>query len=243
MNNLIPLIKFNNKLRDELIAMEYLLRDFVSLVHISPQECDTVTFNRLNSRYQGIIRFSKIVLEEKYIRSTEKGESKGFNFIVNMHKVYEDFVTTMIEELIDEENEFNGYIVEKQKRFDSLVEEKEIISKPDVILKKRDSAGVYPLIIDAKYKRESSNSDYYQIIAYSLAIPTATSCCLVYPQTEKVDNKILHILTDLREDPQKSRKVKLHSLTIDLDRDLEFSEFTKEIKSDLKTKLLSCLQA
>ena len=99
LNDLVPLIRFNNELRDELIAMEYLLRDFVSFVPVSPQECDAVAFNRLNNRYQDIIRFSKIILEEKYIRSTEKGEAKGFNFIVNMNSVFETFVTELIQEV------------------------------------------------------------------------------------------------------------------------------------------------
>jgi hypothetical protein len=41
----------------------------------------------------------------------------------------------------------------------------------------------------------------------------------------------------------KSRKVKLYAVTINLDQELDFNNYVKAIKKDLKTKLLSCLEA
>jgi 5-methylcytosine-specific restriction endonuclease McrBC regulatory subunit McrC len=155
-----------------------------------------------------------------------------------MNKVYEDFVTTLVEEIINEDKDFQNYVVEKQKRFDSLVIEEAIITKPDVILRRKDSLDDYPLIIDAKYKSEGHNADYYQVIAYSLAIPTAKSCCLIYPETEPVHSQLT--LVKNPADP-KSKTVKLYAITVNLDRDLEFNEYIKEIKKDLKLRLLRCL--
>jgi 5-methylcytosine-specific restriction enzyme subunit McrC len=237
---LIPLIKFNDEIKRDLIRYSYLLREEVGLTNIVPDDCDRVQFSRLNEYYETAIRFSKVILQNYFIRSTYPGESIGFNFIVNMNKVYEDFITTMIEELVVEDKTFEKYVLEKQKRFDSLVEEKEIITRPDVILRRKDSEDDYPLIIDTKYKSEGGRSDYYQVIAYSLALPTAKSCCLIYPETEPVNTRLTLVANP--NDP-KSRKVKLYAVTINLDQELDFNNYVKAIKKDLKTKLLSCLEA
>ena len=236
---LIPLIRFNEEVRRDLHRYSQMLRDDVSLSDVTPHDCDLIQFNRLNEYYDAIIKFSKVILRNYFIRSTTPGESIGFNFIVNMNKVYEDFITAMIEELVAQDSEFSDYVVEKQHRFDTLVEEEKIVTRPDVILRRKDSPGDYPMIVDAKYKRESSNADYYQVVAYSLAIPTARSCCLIYPQTEKVVRDVLTLLTD-PADPA-CRRVKLHAVNIDLGRDLEFHAYVAAIKGDLKAKLSQCL--
>lgn len=237
---LIPLIRFNEEVRGDLYRYSQMLRDDVRLSNVTPDECDLIHFNRLNEYYDAIIKFSKVILRNYFIRSATSGESIGFNFIVNMNKVYEDFITAMIEELVAQDSDFSDYTVEKQRRFDSLVEERDIVTRPDVILRRKDSTDDYPLIIDAKYKRESSNADYYQIVAYSLAIPTAKSCCLIYPQSEEVAKDTLTLVTDLG-DPA-CRKVRLHAANIDLDRPLAFYDYTAAIKSDLKARLLACLK-
>lgn len=235
---LIPLIRFNDNIKRDLIRYSELLKEEVSLVNVVPEDCNRVQFCRLNDYYEAIIRFSKVILQSYFIRSTYKGAAKGFNFIVNMNKVYEDFITTMVEEIVEEENEFENYIVEKQKRFDSLVLEKEIITRPDVILRRKDTLDDYPLIIDAKYKRAKQNADYFQVIAYSLAIPTIRSSCLIYPETEEIETKLT-----LVKDPTNPNSpiVKLYALKVNLDRDLDFSDYIKVIKKDLKSKLSACL--
>ena len=237
---LVPLVEYNDEVRRDLNRYSQMLRDDVKLSDVTPDDCDLVQFNRLNEHYDAIVKLSKVVLRNYFIRSTASGDAIGFNFIVNMNRVYEDFITSMIEELVIEDSDFGDYAVEKQPRFDSLVEEPDkIVTRPDVILRRIDSAADYPLIVDAKYKRESSNADYYQVVAYSLAIPTATNCCLIYPQGEKVARDVLTLVTN-PGDPA-CRRVKLHAVNIDLDRDLDYQEYVAAIKRDLKAKLLPCL--
>lgn len=240
LNLLIPMIRYNDGLTADLSRHEYILRDFIELVDISPNDCHKVHFNRLNDYYSAIIQFSKLILEENFIRSIYKGASRGFNFIVNMNKVYEDFVTQMVKEVI--ERDFKNFEVSIQSKFYGLVKEKEIITVPDIILKRKDEE-TYPLIIDAKYKKGDKNSDYYQIIAYSLAIPSVKACCLIYPtQTEDVFiEKELTIRSDIIE-PER-RAIKLFSKTIDLhiNDDIEFKDFVAEIKNQIKTIISQCL--
>jgi 5-methylcytosine-specific restriction enzyme subunit McrC len=240
LNLLISMIRFNEVLKEDLIRYEYILKDFIELVDVSPNDCDRINFNKLNDYYFAIIQFSKLILEENFIRSVQKGESRGFNFIVNMNKVYEDFVTEMVKDVIEEN--FGHFEVVSQYKFDGLVKERKIVTVPDIILKQK-SKEFYPLIIDAKYKREDKNADYYQIIAYSLAIPSAEACILIYPQTE---NENIDKELTLRGDMTKSegREIKLYAKTINLhvnDDFLKFDDFVRETKNQIKSIISECL--
>ncbi|CAG0984058.1 Protein McrC [Methanosarcinales archaeon] len=237
LNLLIPMIRFNEELKADLIRHEYILKDFIELIDVSPNDCNQIHFNRLNDYYSAIIQFSKLILEENFIRSVYKGESRGFNFIVNMNKVYEDFITQMVTEVVEEN--FDHFEVVSQTKFDSLVKERRIVTIPDIILKSADS---YPLIIDAKYKREDKNSDYYQVIAYSLAIPQAKACCLIYPHTEiETVEKELTLRRDITN--PEGTDIKLYARTIDLHiKDgFEFDDFVKDTKIQIRNIILDCL--
>lgn len=194
-------------------------------------------FNRLNEHYETIISFSKLILRYHFIRSVQKGQAFGFNFLVNMNRVYEDFIATILEEIVCEDKAFNDYVIEKQKKFDGLVKEREIVTKPDVILRKRDT-NRYPLIIDAKYKTRESNADYYQVIAYALALPGVERCCLIYPDAPDIeDSQTLTLNT--KPFQQNGREVLIHILKIDLhlDEDLPYVDYIKKIKDDMREKL------
>jgi len=237
---LIPLISsFNDKIKKDLIRYSNLIRDEVSLVNVLPEDCNKVQFSRLNEYYETIIKFSKAILQNYFIRSTHKGFAKGFNFIVNMNKVYEDFITELIKELVEEDDDFNDFVVASQQKFNNLVKgEKRIITRPDIILRRKDKDEI-PIIIDAKYKRQENNADYYQVIAYALAIRTARACFLIYPDNEIIEAPILTLNTYSfgNERPE----IKIHAVKIDLllDEDLSFKEYINRIKYELKNKLLN----
>ena len=238
---LIPLIRFNEKTKKELLRYENLLKDTISLVNLVPEDCNKIQYSRLNEYYNTIIQFSKVILQNYFIRSSLKGESRGFNFIVNMNKVYEDFISTIIEEIVVEEEELKEFIVERQEIFNSLVKERKIITRPDIILRKKGPKDDYPIIIDTKYKLDRSNADYYQVIAYALAIPTAKACFLIYPESEKNLEDILTIDTfDLEN---KRPEIKIYSINIDIDinENVIFDEYISKIKKILKEKLIRFL--
>jgi len=238
---LIPLIRFNDKIKSELIRYRYILNEEVILRNVLPEECNRVQYNKLNECYEPIIQFSRAVLQYHFIRSAHKGASKGFNFIVNMNRVYEDFITEIVKELINEDPVFTDYIVEAQKRFDSLVKEREVVTKPDVILRKKNSSE-YPLLIDTKYKRQENNADYYQVIAYALAIKTVETCLLIYPATDEKDD--IRELTIDRECFELERPdIKIYTIRVNLflDESLEFKEYIGKIKEGVKDQLINYL--
>lgn len=240
---LIPLIRFNDQVRDDLIRYRHIIQKEVSVATLTPDDCDRISFSRLNEHYKAIISFAKVILQSHFIRSTQRGAAKGFNFLVDMNKVYEDFVTSVIEDVIDNTVEFDDFVVEKQKRFSSLVREGRIITKPDVILRRKNT-DEYPLIIDAKYKRDKSNNDYYQVIAYALAIPTAMACCLIYPDSEK--DPIRSLTLDTKPFGYDRSDIKLHAKKLRLflepsDSDQSFHGYVENIRQQLQGILASCL--
>ena len=252
---LSSLIKFDYKLRDELIATEYLFRDFVSFTAVSPQECDNISFNRINERYRAIIRFSKLILEERFIRSAEKGESTGFNFIVNMNKVFEDFITELLKEVIRDKYH-RKYIAEDQVSFSSLDIAKKLTVRPDVLIQERNTEE-FPVILDTKYKKPGKKpdpADYYQIIAYALAIPSAKTCCLLYPKDLIEGNELpnqenfehLVVPRDLQvlsktlkvepKDIKEKDKIEIYVRFIDLyiENTIGYEDYIKKMKEQMK---------
>jgi len=230
---LISLIKFNENLKRELIRYSNILKNEVTLINVNPDDCDKVQFNKLNDYYEDIIQLSKTILRYYFIRSSSPGLAKGFNFIANMNKVYEDFITAITSELIAEE--FKKFSIESQRKFDSLVKEKKIITRPDIIIRKNDSHE-YPIIIDAKYKRQENNADYYQVITYALAIPSTEACFLIYPGDEEIETEELTI--DLGTFGQERKEIKIFSIKVDLWREekINFIDYINDIKNQLKKK-------
>ena len=245
--SLISLIKFNINLKNDLKRLEVILKDFITLAKIDPRECDKINFNRINEYYSEIIKLSKLILQERFIRSVYKGKSRGFNFIVNMNKVFEDFITEIIEEIISCDPKFGNFEIEKQPRFNRLVEEKSIIIKPDIVLRYKKSQ--YPLVIDTKYKMDTVNADYYQVIAYSLALRDCKACCLIYPKSDKFENnksnnESLTLVRDLTG--KDSEKVKIYARAIDLyleDNELNnYEVYVDKIKTQVKDLLENLIE-
>ena len=239
---LSPLIRFNEDIKSELLRYSTMMREEVTLAPISPEDCGKVHFGRLNEHYEPIIRFSKLIFQNHFIRYIHKGASQGFNFVVNMNQVYEDFITEIIKEAVREDDRLKDFIVLTQDRCDSLVKEKNrIITKPDILLKRKNTKRDIPLIIDAKYKRQESNLDYYQVIAYALAIPSVKACCLIYPSDEEVDSTILTI--DSKKFGNEREDIKLFTKKVNLlwEDNLSFRDFMNKAKSDVTNNLIECL--
>ncbi|MHA1921315.1 MAG: McrC family protein [Promethearchaeota archaeon] len=245
LNSLISLIRFNTYLRNELRKFEVILKDFISLVKVYPHECIQVRFNRINQYYEDIIKLSQLILEERFIRSVHKGRSRGFNFIVDMNTVYEEFISKIIEEVITGDPKFKGYDVESQSRFKYLVKGGRITIRPDIVIRKNDQE--YPVIIDAKYKKGEPQSDYYQVITYSLALRSSKACCLLYPKTEKRERREDPFILVRNIDRDDSEEVKLYSRSIDLylndesGEEMLFEDYIVGVKASVKNILQELL--
>jgi len=180
---LIPLIRNDEETRLYLQKHMVTFLDFgVSFTELGPQDCERVVYHRMNESYSKIIPLVKIILERSFIRSESSGKSKGFNFLVNMNKLFEDLVTEVVTRVINQKH--SKYNVIKQETIKSLVKDDLIEIRPDILLKNNEN-GDFEFVIDAKYKYKADSSNYFQLIAYSLAIPTTKRGLMIFPESEK----------------------------------------------------------
>lgn len=223
---LLRRIKHNKDVLGGLHRYELMLRSQVNPSGITYHHCGKIGLNRLNDYYREILGYSRLILEDAYIRSIRTGAGKALNFLVDMNQLYEDFVTQLFEDIITKEYLDMG--IEKQRSYRTLDRDKYLTTRPDIILRSRQDDG-HPLIIDAKYKRGESNADYYQAIAYSLSIRSCRRCCLIYPKTENVHREKLVVYRDKEEEFD---EVEIHSRTIDIliDQDMSFDEYIDAAK-------------
>jgi 5-methylcytosine-specific restriction enzyme subunit McrC len=122
--------------------------------------------SRLNERYMPALRLSEIVLRHLSAEAGEAGVPVA-SFVVDMAKVFEDFVTTALREASA------GYPgrTEGQYRIDLAVGGG-VPMRPDVV---HLADGRARAVFDAKYKIETEargvpNADVYQMLAYCTAL-------------------------------------------------------------------------
>ncbi|MEU4626836.1 restriction endonuclease [Actinoplanes sp. NPDC023801] len=169
--------------------------------------------SRLNERYVAALRLAEIVLR---YQSAEPGPGNLTiaAFVVNMAKVFEDFVTIALREALAS---YPGHTAGQYQ--DHLDTHRSIPIRPDVVhlINQRPVA-----VFDAKYKLEGPNSRYpnadaYQMLAYCTALDLATGW-LVYAQGKAPSRRrvrhtgidIVHHPLDLTRDP--------HLILADIDR-------------------------
>ena len=140
-----------------------LLRDFSDVTPIS--RGDPVPEwqpSRLNARYHAALRLAELVLRSTSVEH-ESGGIAVNGFLLDMPRLFEDFVTTALREALVAE--FGGRVDGQDRHY--LDQAAKVVLRPDIVWKVRGS----PIaVIDAKYKAEKPagypNADLYQLLAY-----------------------------------------------------------------------------
>ncbi|WGT47289.1 McrC family protein [Tessaracoccus lacteus] len=119
------------------------------------------TPSRLNARYVPALELAELILGG---RSFEQrvGDTVVTGYLLNMAKIFEDFVTVALREAI---RPFGG---RSQLQYGAFLDEAETVPvKPDFVWLEQ---GVARLVVDAKYKAEKPSgfpqADLYQLLAY-----------------------------------------------------------------------------
>jgi 5-methylcytosine-specific restriction enzyme subunit McrC len=140
-----------------------LLRDFSDVTPIS--RGDPVPEwqpSRLNARYHAALRLAELILRATSVEHESGGVAVN-GFLLDMPKLFEDFVTTALREALV--TTYGGRVQGQERNY--LDEAARVILRPDIIWKVRGSAVA---VIDAKYKAEKPagypNADLYQLLAY-----------------------------------------------------------------------------
>jgi 5-methylcytosine-specific restriction enzyme subunit McrC len=148
-----------------------LLRDFTEVGSIRRGDPIPVWQpTRLNARYHTALRLAELVL-----RATSVEHEAGFvavnGFLLDMPRLFEDFVTAALREAI--EAKYGGRVDDQVSSYFDLAGR--VVLRPDIVWKVGGSAAA---VIDAKYKAEKPfgypNADLYQLLAYCTVLGLRT---------------------------------------------------------------------
>lgn len=130
-----------------------------------------LTYGRLNAHYQSVHALARLIVRH-FTFEFQAGERPAPSFLLNMDKVFEEFVR----QLMAEQARVRGLRLRSSGGL-RLDRAGLVPIEPDVVL--TDGRRVRAAI-DAKYKRESQQADVYQALAYAKGLGLSR-VCLVYP--------------------------------------------------------------
>ncbi len=154
----------------------------VSAARFAPKDPPEVEFGRLNGHYREVVGLSRLILRH-WAYEAERGETRAAGFLVDMNRVFQDFVTLALREALG--------VSERTFRSDNEI--------PRVTLDEGGKVRLAPdlswwdgpacaFVGDAKYKRIDSkavpNADLYQLLAYATALDLPGGL-LVYAKGER----------------------------------------------------------
>jgi 5-methylcytosine-specific restriction enzyme subunit McrC len=241
LNLLIPLLSDSTEIEKTklrlLEAQNQLLQEVTLDPGLGSIDCDMVRLDRLNERYSDILHLARLILEQSFINSTADGSVSGFNFLVDMNKLYEHFVTEIIRQIVNEH--YPEFTVRAQYSLKDLDRQGKLTTKPDIVLMRN---GKVQVIIDAKYKFDLTNTDAYQMIAYSLAMPNSRISCLIYPREINSRELDLDIWRNL--DREESGTYPLWTRFIDLAmrQGETYSSYITRVKRNLEPVISSLIE-
>jgi 5-methylcytosine-specific restriction enzyme subunit McrC len=139
----------------------------VSNVEYGTTQIPDPSFNRLNKHYEPAVRLAQLILKSTSFE-VRRGEVKASAFVVDMNRVFEDFVVSALRDALGlSPQTFPQGGVGKALRLDRA---RRIPLKPDISW--WDGARCL-FVGDVKYKRTAServpNADLYQLLAYTVA--------------------------------------------------------------------------
>jgi 5-methylcytosine-specific restriction enzyme subunit McrC len=144
-----------------------LLRDFSDVTPISRGDpAPEWQPSRVNTRYHAALRLAELVLRSTSVEH-ESGGIAVNGFLLDMPRLFEDFVTTALREALVAE--FGGRVDGQDRHY--LDQGAKVVLRPDIVWKVRSSPVA---VIDAKYKAEKPagypNADLYQLLAYCIVL-------------------------------------------------------------------------
>ena len=164
----------------------------VTLVEFPSNALPSVSFNRLSEHYREVVALAMLILRYSTIE-TERGVARAAGFLMDMNRVFQDFVTQALREALGLSK--RTFRSDSRIRGVTLDEGSSVRLKPD--LSWWDGSDC-TFVGDAKYKRVPDervpNADLYQLLAYVTAL-NLPSGLLVYAQGEADDvaHRVRHV--------------------------------------------------
>ena len=152
-----------------------------------------VAFDRLNEHYREVVALARLVLRHGAYE-TERGEVRASGFLMDMNRVFQDFLAAALRERLELPASAFG-----ERSIESLDESGRVSLRPDLVW---TEGGRTVFVGDAKYKNagsEAPNADIYQLLAYSTAVDLPGGL-LIYAkgEAEELDYTVRHTGKHLR---------------------------------------------
>ena len=149
--------------RRRLLQQVVALED-VADASVRADDLDRLPVTRLNAHYEPALRLARLLLENLTLVD-RRGDRTASSFLVDMNKLFEDFVTQRLR------RELRGQL-EVLSQFDThLAMRRQVPIRPDLVFRRR---GQEVFVADIKYKLTSDaqarTADYYQLLAYTTAL-------------------------------------------------------------------------
>jgi 5-methylcytosine-specific restriction enzyme subunit McrC len=202
--------------------------NFYSLMHgiedevIIPSSIARLHFDRLNEKYEGIVEFCCMILFGSTYSASE-GPHHYYALIFDMNLVFERYVTKLLRNAIQEFNfdyQNDLYLASEYRPIFQYIRSKKRMI-PDIIVRDEEKSIA---IIDTKYKPDLSsgfisNSDTYQMLAYSIA-NESDKAILLYPQLPSQDTlkerDHFVVLDKLERERKKERAILISARSVKL---------------------------
>ena len=205
--------------------------DFADLILANPVDIfKIITYTQLNSHYEPILKICEFLLREQAFDLARTGAKSGFQLMVNMNELFEQFIKNML----------------KTKKFDILYHETVYWPKieekphyPDFIVRKNRKD---VLILDTKYygEDEKKTKEKVTLLAGRL-VPIANIAQMVF-YSNSTGIKKLSLLYPGKHEPDKieiKNDIELNIFHIDLEG--ETREDFEDNCEKLKNQLLKCV--
>jgi 5-methylcytosine-specific restriction enzyme subunit McrC len=175
------------------------LQGFVTLKHFKSEACIDRNYHRLNEDYQILHALCRFFLDHTG-PSHETGDREMLPFLIDMAKLYEQFVAEWLKA-----NTPKGLFVNPQHR---VTHDQNYFDRIDLLLGDSGTNEIL-YVLDTKYKAPDKvdNTDRNQVVTYATLL-NCKNAILIYPQTLKapIDQQI--------------GDIRVRSLTFSLDSDL-----------------------
>ncbi|MDE2687468.1 MAG: restriction endonuclease [Chloroflexota bacterium] len=139
--------------------------DGVSYAEFAPGDVPSVSFDRLNEHYRGVVGLARLVLMHSAFEAG-RGRVRASGFLMDMNKVFQEFVTVALREALGLSER-----VFREEHIPSLDVGDKVGLRPDLTWW---DGGDCVFVGDAKYKNITGervpNSDLYQLLAYATAL-------------------------------------------------------------------------
>jgi 5-methylcytosine-specific restriction enzyme subunit McrC len=157
---------------DAQLIRYYKRLDGVDLVTVTDHDFRAIEYTPLNQHYKTVLRLCELLIRDSAL-DEEIGEKTAISFLINMNKLFEEFVGNLLIRKLD------GYDVELQRTEHPEKNSKRLVIRLDIMICRK---GTPLFIMDTKYQQFTGEAEISHLEQLSLYSNTThiKNCALVY---------------------------------------------------------------